>query len=202
MATTRGSSKRKAEEVLSAKEPKLEEKKTASKAAPKAAEVSAEPTEDKKPAKKLKAGIAVGDMIPDVIVETDEEIDVNLRELTAENGIVIFFYPKASTPGCTQQACGFRDNFEQFTDAGFKVYGMSGDKAPAQAKFRSKFDMPFGLLCDPSGDARKALGVFKAGGSTVRSHLIFGKGGLCLDAQIQVGPKVSVDSATEFVSKL
>lgn len=68
-------------------------------------------------------------------------------------GAVFFLYPKANTPGCTTQACGFRDNYATFTAKGYKVYGLSMDKPAAQLSWKEKNNLPFDLLSDPTLDA-------------------------------------------------
>lgn len=76
------------------------------------------------------------------------------QDLIKDNGIVIFFYPKANTPGCTTQACGFRDNYDELLKAGYKVYGMSADKPKSQANWRKKHNFQYNLLSDPSFEVR------------------------------------------------
>ena len=75
--------------------------------------------------------------------------------------VVLYFYPKSDTPGCAAQACGIRDSFAEFEQAGAVVLGVSSDKEAAQAKFKSKYELPFTILADPDHVAGKAYGVEK-----------------------------------------
>src|SRR5262249_27112137 len=75
--------------------------------------------------------------------------------------VVVYFYPKADTPGCTVEACEFRDDISAFQKKGAVVIGISPDKPPAQAKFKEKYDLPFTLLADEDKAAAKAYGVWK-----------------------------------------
>jgi len=74
--------------------------------------------------------------------------------------LVVFFYPKASTPGCTAEACDLRDNFERFQANNYELLGVSADSAKAQAKFKEKFEFPFPLLADEDKSVIQAFGVW------------------------------------------
>ena len=74
--------------------------------------------------------------------------------------LVVFFYPKASTPGCTTEACDLRDNFERFRANNYELLGVSADSAKAQAKFRDKYELPFPLLADEDKSVINAFGVW------------------------------------------
>lgn len=74
--------------------------------------------------------------------------------------LVVFFYPKASTPGCTAEACDLRDNFERFKTNNYALLGVSADSAKAQAKFIEKYDLPFPLLADEDKSVIQAFGVW------------------------------------------
>jgi thioredoxin-dependent peroxiredoxin len=74
--------------------------------------------------------------------------------------LVVFFYPKASTPGCTAEACDLRDNFERFKTNNYALLGVSADSAKAQAKFIEKYDLPFPLLADEDKSVIEAFGVW------------------------------------------
>ncbi|PUU72858.1 thioredoxin-like protein, partial [Tuber borchii] len=93
----------------------------------------------------------------------------------ASKGIVIFAYPKASTTECTTQACLFRDNYTAFTDAGYSVYGLSGDQPGANEKFRNKQNLTYTLLCDPTYELHEKLGIKKSPKGTIRSVIIIEK---------------------------
>jgi peroxiredoxin Q/BCP len=74
--------------------------------------------------------------------------------------LVVFFYPRASTPGCTAEACDLRDNFERFQSQNYEILGVSADSAKAQAKFKDKFEFPFPLLADEDKAVIQAFGVW------------------------------------------
>jgi thioredoxin-dependent peroxiredoxin len=75
--------------------------------------------------------------------------------------VVLYFYPKADTPGCTAESCEFRDRIQAFTDKGIAVAGISPDKPAANAKFQEKYNLPFALLSDEDKSAAEAFGVWK-----------------------------------------
>ena len=88
------------------------------------------------------------------------------QEVVKDSGVVLFFYPRANTPGCTKQACGFRDEHQKFLDAGFKVFGMSADKPKSQLNWKNKHSLPYSFLCDPDYKVRAgAWGRAPAGGA-------------------------------------
>ena len=84
---------------------------------------------------------------------------VNFADVYKKGPTVVFFYPKADTPGCTKQACNLRDAFEEVTKAGIKVFGVSADTAEDQEAFAEKFTLPFTLLADKKGEVIAAFGV-------------------------------------------
>lgn len=86
----------------------------------------------------------------------------NNHSLNDYNGkkLVVFFYPKASTPGCTAEACDLRDNFERFKENNYALLGVSADSAKAQAKFIEKYELPFPLLADEDKSVIEAFGVW------------------------------------------
>jgi peroxiredoxin Q/BCP len=84
---------------------------------------------------------------------------VKLADVYARGLTLVYFYPKASTPGCTAQACSLRDAYEELTKAGVKVVGVSTDTVESQKKFADKQKLPFTLLADPKGEVVKAFGV-------------------------------------------
>ncbi|MGH7838251.1 MAG: thioredoxin-dependent thiol peroxidase, partial [Candidatus Binataceae bacterium] len=92
----------------------------------------------------------------------DESGDpVALRELTAKGNVVLYFYPKDMTPGCTTEACSFRDSSANIKAAGALVVGVSADSSASHQKFIGKYDLDFKLLADPGNQVTKAYGVYK-----------------------------------------
>lgn len=102
----------------------------------------------------------VGDKAPDIRVYTDTGEDFRLLELKGKR-VVLYFYPKADTPGCTVEACEFRDGMKAIARKGAAVIGISPDKPAAQARFKQKYDLPFTLLADEERTAAQAYGVWK-----------------------------------------
>jgi peroxiredoxin Q/BCP len=105
--------------------------------------------------------LAVGDKAPDFTLPCSTGGTVTLSDLTKSNGrtVVVFFYPKDDTPGCTAEACGFRDLYEEFARAGAEVVGISADSAASHQRFAGKHKLPMKLLTDADGAVRDAYGV-------------------------------------------
>jgi peroxiredoxin Q/BCP len=101
-----------------------------------------------------------GDQAPDIHVQTDSGEEFRLSDLKGKR-VVLYFYPKADTPGCTTEACEFRDDIRKFAKKDVAVLGISPDKPAAQAKFKQKYDLPFPLLADEAKAAANAYGVWK-----------------------------------------
>jgi len=89
-----------------------------------------------------------GDIVEDFTLENQDGVSVSLHDFAA-SPVVLFFYPRADTPGCTLESCGFRDIFEQFQKAGIVVLGISRDTVKDQKKFKDKYSLPYDLLADP-----------------------------------------------------
>ena len=102
----------------------------------------------------------VGDRAPEIALRTDSGEEFQLSALKGKR-VVLYFYPRANTPGCTIEACEFRDDAQQFAKKGATVVGVSPDKQAAQAKFKDKFTLPFTLLADQDKAAAQAYGVWK-----------------------------------------
>ena len=89
----------------------------------------------------------VGEQAPDFEALTDEGESMRLSDHQGKV-VVLYFYPRADTPGCTKEACGFRDDYSDYEDAGVVILGVSPDSVKDQAKFKKKFELPFMLLAD------------------------------------------------------
>ncbi|MGO9259251.1 MAG: thioredoxin-dependent thiol peroxidase [Bryobacteraceae bacterium] len=101
-----------------------------------------------------------GDQAPNIHLRTDSGEEFQLADLKGKR-VVLYFYPKADTPGCTVEACEFRDDIQAFGKKGAVVVGISPDKPAAQAKFKTKYSLPFPLLADEDRAAAHAYGVWK-----------------------------------------
>lgn len=104
-------------------------------------------------------GILVGEQAPDFTLPSQSGEPVRLSDRLGERVVVLYFYPKDNTPGCTAEACAFRDSYEVFTEAGAEVIGVSSDSADRHAAFAGRHDLPFTLLSDTGGRIRKSYGV-------------------------------------------
>jgi peroxiredoxin Q/BCP len=100
------------------------------------------------------------DKAPAITIPNEEGQPVSLKDFAGKN-LVLFFYPKADTPGCTIEACGFRDTFKKIQKAGAIVLGISADTPAKQKKFKEKFDLPYSLLADVDKKMCEAFGVMK-----------------------------------------
>ena len=104
--------------------------------------------------------VQVGDMAPDFTLPTQKEGELfQLHTLLGKSNIVLYFYPKDDTKGCTAEACSFRDSYEVFKEAGAEVIGVSSDSEESHQRFASKYQLPFILLSDKKGEIRKQYGV-------------------------------------------
>jgi thioredoxin-dependent peroxiredoxin len=104
-------------------------------------------------------GIRAGDKAPDFTLPSQSGEQVRLRDRLGQRVVVLYFYPKDDTRGCTAEACAFRDSYEVFIDAGADVIGISSDSVASHAAFANKHKLPFTLLSDKGGHVRKSYGV-------------------------------------------
>ncbi|KAF2185403.1 AhpC-TSA-domain-containing protein [Zopfia rhizophila CBS 207.26] len=132
-------------------------------------------------------------------VETNDGVKTTLAKLLQESksGVVLFTYPRASTPGCTKQVCFFRDSYEPLTATGFSIYGLSADSTKANTTFKTKQNLPYPLLCDPSATLIKAIGLKSTKGTT-RGVFVIDKAGKVLAAE-PGGPQGTVDVVKKIV---
>lgn len=145
--------------------------------------------------------IKVGDKAPDFELLNAEEKTVKISDFQGKR-IVLFFYPKAGTSGCTTQACGFRDNFPQIEAAEATVIGVSPDEPAALAKWKAKEKLPYTLLSDPDHKVADAYGVWgekkmygKSYMGIIRSHFVIDAEGVIEDVQFKVSPQNSISRA-------
>lgn len=99
-----------------------------------------------------------GDKLPHFILSDENHNPVDISSLTGKY-LVLYFYPKDDTPGCTKEACSFRDSFGELVDAGAVVFGVSSDSPRSHLEFKEKYSIPYSLLADTNGEFRKLLGV-------------------------------------------
>jgi peroxiredoxin Q/BCP len=124
------------------------------------------------------AEIDLGATLPALTATDDTGAAVNLGAEAGQGYTLVYFYPKADTPGCTKQACSLRDAYAKLQEKGVRIYGVSGDDVAAQAAFREKYHLPFALLADPEGKVMDAFGVPHKGTYASRQAFLFKDGKL------------------------
>jgi peroxiredoxin Q/BCP len=103
--------------------------------------------------------LQAGDKAPNFEATNQDGKLVSLADFTGKK-LVLFFYPKASTPGCTVEACNLRDNYNRFTKQGYAILGVSADSAKKQLNFKNKYDFPYDLLADENRNVIESYGVW------------------------------------------
>lgn len=143
--------------------------------------------------------LSVGDAAPTFELETYDGETVSLEGLRGHK-VVLYFYPKDMTPGCTTQACDFRDARDAFAEAGYTVLGVSPDPAARHEKFRDKHDLNFPLLADPDNVVSQAYGVWREKSNygrtymgIVRSTFVIDEEGVIVEIQDNVRAKGHVE---------
>ncbi|KAF4494250.1 peroxiredoxin Q BCP [Fusarium agapanthi] len=136
-------------------------------------------------------------------IETNDGEKTTLKKLVDESksGVVLFTYPKASTPGCTKQVCFFRDSYEPLTKDGLAIYGLSADSPKANTTFKEKQKLPYTLLCDPRATLIEAIGLKKAPKGTTRGVFVISKEGKILVAEAG-SPQGTLDRVQALVEEL
>lgn len=122
--------------------------------------------------------LALGASIPVVEQKNQDGKVVNLGEAGGKGYVLVFFYPKADTPGCTKQACSLRDSYETLTEKKVKIFGVSADREAGQKAFKEKYELPFELLADADAKVIDAFGVPKTLGFAKRQAFLFKDGKL------------------------
>mgnify|MGYP002358977565 CR=1 FL=1 len=147
------------------------------------------------------AALQVGDSAPDFTATTDSGATLKLSDLRGKR-VVLYFYPKDDTPGCTTQACGFRDRYPVIEEKNAVVLGVSPDDAKSHTKFKTKFNLPFTLIVDEDHAIAEAYGVWaemnrygKQYMGIERSHFVIDEQGKIVDAQVKVKADESVEKA-------
>ena len=120
--------------------------------------------------------LAVGAPAPAINALNQDGIEVSLADVYARGVTLVYFYPKADTPGCTAQACSLRDSFANLHGGGLQVLGVSHDSPTAQKKFQEKYKLPFSLLSDSEGKIAAAFGVPTTLGFTSRQSFLIKNG--------------------------
>ena len=145
----------------------------------------------------------VGDRLPD-FEGTDQQGNSFTIDSLKGKPVVIYFYPKNFTPGCTKEACAFRDSYEDFTAMGAEVIGISTDSEKSHRRFADKYELPFILLSDSDGKIRKTFGVKKAlfGLLPGRETFVFDHGGKLLSRFNSMDPGPHIRKARKQLEAL
>jgi peroxiredoxin Q/BCP len=151
--------------------------------------------------------LRTGDLAPDFELVSDSGAKIRLSDLRGQQ-VVLYFYPRDNTSGCTTQAIGFRDAFEDFEREGAVVLGISPDDQASHASFRAKLNLPFHLLVDADHAVAELYGVWGEKSmygrkfmGIVRSHFVIDAEGRIADSQRKISPKQSVEKALETVAQ-
>jgi peroxiredoxin Q/BCP len=152
--------------------------------------------------------VSEGTAAPDFELTADGGDQVKLSDYRGKT-VVLFFYPKDDTPGCTTQACGVRDAFGEFLKRGAVVLGVSPDDADSHVRFKEKFQLPFTLLADPDHSVAEKYGAWgekKNYGKTyfgiIRSTFVIGPDGTVAKAFPRVDPKTHADKVLAALDAL
>ena len=147
------------------------------------------------------ATLAVGDRAPDFSLQASGGAAIALSDFRGKS-VVLYFYPKDDTPGCTKEACGFRDERARFAKAQAVVLGVSGDDVASHERFTKKFGLTFPLLADPHMALAKAYGVYKQKSMYGRIYWGIERTTVIIDEQGRIAaifPKVNVNGHVEAV---
>jgi peroxiredoxin Q/BCP len=141
-----------------------------------------------------------GKPAPDFELESDSGETVKLSDLRGRP-VVLYFYPKDDTPGCTRQACGIRDAWGEFQRAGAEVFGISADTSASHEKFKAKYSLPFPLLADPEHKLGEPYGDTREGkNSYERSTFVIGADGNVAKIIRRVNPDQHADQVLEALA--
>ena len=142
-----------------------------------------------------------GQQLPRVSFITEDERKFTSSDLRGQKTI-LYFYPKDDTPGCTKEACSFRDRMGDYQRAGLRVYGVSLDSPESHRKFREKYKLNFPLLTDEGGEAAKALGVLGDRGVANRVTFLLDPVGRVAKVYPDVSPESHADEILEDATEL
>ena len=144
-----------------------------------------------------------GDIAPDFTTKDQSGNEVKLTDLRGRR-VVLYFYPKDDTPGCTKQACSLRDSYDVFTEKGIKVLGVSNDDEASHQKFISKFSLPFDLLADTEKEIVSAYGVYGEKNMYGKKYMGINRTTFLIDEEGKIKKifkKVNVDEHADEVLK-
>jgi peroxiredoxin Q/BCP len=147
--------------------------------------------------------LKVGDKAPDFTLMDERGLPVSLKDFLGKHLVVLYFYPKDFTPGCTTEACSFRDDYKAYEERGAVVVGVSLDSVESHAKFSEHHSLPFTLLSDNRKEVAKAYGVLGTGGFLAkRVTFIIGRNGSIAGIFPKVDVKQHSQEVLEALDKL
>jgi peroxiredoxin Q/BCP len=150
---------------------------------------------------RARAPLAVGDAAPEVRSRDELGHEVRLGDFYHDGYTLVYFYPKADTPGCTAQACSLRDGFAVLKEKGVRIIGVSADGPGAQFRFKEKYHLPFMLLADEEGVMARAFGVRLFLGMTHRQSFLI-KEGKIVWRDLQASTRGQADDVLRVLEKL
>lgn len=142
----------------------------------------------------------LGSKLPATQATLDNGTTVNLAEEASTGYTLVFFYPKANTPGCTKQACSLRDAYDVLLEKDVSVYGVSKDSIKSQTSFKEKYNLPFPLVADSDSTVIKAFGVPKKLGFASRQAFLF-KDGVLVWRDLAASTSKQADDVLEFLAQ-
>ena len=143
-----------------------------------------------------------GQQLPSVSFITEDERKLTSSDLLGGQKTILYFYPKDDTPGCTKEACSFRDRMPDYQRAGLRVYGVSLDSPESHRRFGEKYRLNFPLLTDEGGEAAKALGVLGERGVANRVTFLLDPAGRVAKVYPDVSPESHADEILEDAKTL
>ena len=144
----------------------------------------------------------IGKPSPDITLPSTTGEPISLKQFKGKKTVVLYFYPKDETPGCTKEACGFRDLREDFEKVGAVILGVSNDPIESHLKFKEKHKLPFDLLADEDAAVSKAFGVYKQKNLYGKKYLGIERTTFIIDRTgrvAQIYPKVKVEGHVQEV---
>jgi len=152
--------------------------------------------------------LKVGGLAPDFALLSDAGERVRLSDYRGKR-VLLYFYPKDDTSGCTKQACGFRDAMPEFEEANAVVLGIRPDGVGSHQKFKTKYDLPFTLLVDADHAVAELYGVWGEKSmygrkymGIIRSHFVIDEAGRLADVKVKVSPAKSIEQGVKFIRSM
>lgn len=151
----------------------------------------------------------IGDMVPDVLGVDQDGKEIKMSDFAGKK-VILYFYPKDNTPGCTAEACSLRDRYAELSEKGYVVIGVSKDSAESHKKFIAKYELPFTLISDVDKVLQKEMGAWgekkmygKTTEGTLRTTFLIGEDGRVENIMTpkQIKTKIHADQILDLISK-